>query len=61
MTKPPDSDEFDHIDHCLGNDDGLRHGGVIEDDKFSNIGIPIYKWEKAAKNKGKIKVLVEEA
>lgn len=41
--------------------DGLKVAGVIEDDKQSIIGQPLYKWEYAPPRKGKIRVVVEEA
>lgn len=41
--------------------DGLKGCGVIEDDKVSVIGQPVYKWERAAPKAGKIKIRVEEA
>lgn len=40
--------------------DGLILACILDDDKMTNIGQPIYLWEKAPKNKGKIKVKVEE-
>lgn len=40
--------------------DGLVRAGVIKNDRYSNIGMPNYKWEKAKKSEGKISVLVEE-
>lgn len=40
--------------------DGLIVAGVIENDRMGNIGIPDYRWERAPRNQGKIKVVVEE-
>ena len=40
--------------------DGLVECGVLENDRFTNIGMPTYAWEKAPKNEGKAKVIVEE-
>lgn len=39
--------------------DGLVEGRVLLSDKPSVIGIPIYRWEKTARGKGKVHVLVE--
>lgn len=40
--------------------DGLTEAGVIKDDKPSVIGQPIYLWEYARPNMGKVKIKVEE-
>ena len=40
--------------------DGLVKASILVNDKFENIGMPEYKWEKVPKNQGKIKVKVEE-
>lgn len=40
--------------------DALRHNGVLVDDRMSNIGIPIYDWQKATPKGGFIHVCVEE-
>lgn len=40
--------------------DGLVAGGVLVNDKFTNIGMPIYRWEQVPKGKGKIRVIVEQ-
>jgi hypothetical protein len=40
--------------------DGLRHAGVIADDKISNTGQWNCLWEKVAPGKGHIKLIVEE-
>lgn len=39
--------------------DGLVRAGVIENDKFTNIGSPNYLWEKGKANQGFIKVEIE--
>jgi hypothetical protein len=39
--------------------DGLREAGVLANDRYSNIGMPDYRWEKAKQKQGKIKVTVE--
>lgn len=41
--------------------DGLVECGVLEDDKRSNIGIPDYRWEKAKRGEGKVRVEVYES
>jgi hypothetical protein len=40
--------------------DGLVQAKVIANDKYDNIGMPDYRWEKAPPNQGSIKVIVEE-
>lgn len=40
--------------------DGLVAAGVLENDRFENIGMPTYLWEKAAQKEGKLKVVVTE-
>lgn len=54
----PDSDglvsSFKHII------DGLVRGRVLVNDKFENIGMPEYLWEKAAKGSGHVKIKVQE-
>jgi Holliday junction resolvase RusA-like endonuclease len=40
--------------------DGLVRAGVLEDDKGKNIGFPDYRWEKAPRGKGCVRVKVEE-
>ena len=40
--------------------DALVSCGVLVNDKRENVGVPEYKWEKVARNKGGIKVIVEE-
>lgn len=39
--------------------DGLKHAGVIVDDKMSVIGQPTYAWESVKRNAGKIRIKVE--
>ncbi len=55
----PDSDglvsSFKHVV------DGLVEAGVLVNDKFENIGMPDYQWEKCSPNKGKIRIVVAEA
>ena len=41
--------------------DGLVDAGVLVNDKYENIGMPNYLWEKTSPGKGKIKVIVEAA
>lgn len=40
--------------------DGLKDGGIIQDDKSSVVKERKYLWEKAKAKAGRIKVLVEE-
>lgn len=40
--------------------DGLITSGVLENDKFSNIGRSEYVWINTQRGQGKIKVIVEE-
>lgn len=40
--------------------DALVKGGVLANDKFTNIGAPQYLWIKCQPRKGKIRVVVEE-
>jgi hypothetical protein len=40
--------------------DSLVECGVLADDKMKNIGIPDYRWEKAERGKGYIRIQVEE-
>jgi hypothetical protein len=40
--------------------DGLIQAGVLINDKMSNIGQSVYRWEKAPRGKGKIQVIVQE-
>lgn len=41
--------------------DALVKSGILENDKPSNIGSPVYLWEKTKQGAGKIRVRVEEA
>lgn len=55
---PPDPDGLvSGFKHVV---DGLVLAGVLDNDRFSNIGMPTYLWEKAARGQGKIKIIVEE-
>lgn len=40
---------------CL---DGLVDGGILANDKWNNIGMPEYHWEKAPQKAGKIRIEV---
>lgn len=40
--------------------DSLVECGVIENDRFTNIGMPTFLWEKSPPKQGKISVVVEE-
>jgi hypothetical protein len=40
--------------------DGLVLGGVLEDDSMKHIGIPDFRWEKAPRGKGKVRIVVEQ-
>lgn len=40
--------------------DALRKCGVLEDDKWENIGMPEYRWIKGKPKQGCVKVRVEE-
>lgn len=54
----PDSDGLvSGFKHII---DGLVIGRVLVNDKFENIGMPTYLWEKAAPRGGRIRVIVEE-
>lgn len=54
----PDSDGLvSGFKHVI---DGLVEAKVLENDKFSNIGMPDYRWEKAPLKKGFITIKVEE-
>lgn len=56
-SRCPDADGLCHsFKHVL---DGLQQAGIIENDNYEHIGFPEYKWEKAKKGEGKIKVKVE--
>lgn len=41
--------------------DGLVEHGILEDDKWNNIGMPTYRWEKCPPKAGKVRVIVEES
>lgn len=57
-TRSPDADGLvSSFKHVI---DGLVESQIICDDSYSIIGMPEYKWEKAPKDKGKIKVIIEE-
>lgn len=53
----PDSDNLRGSFKCII--DALTVCGVIEDDKFENVGEPVVLWEKASPGKGRILVEVE--
>lgn len=38
--------------------DGLVAAGVLENDRFDNIGMPDYRWEKVPQRAGKVRVEV---
>lgn len=40
--------------------DGLVDAKVLVNDRFENIGMPDYRWEKGRKAKGCVKIEVEE-
>jgi hypothetical protein len=40
--------------------DSLVECGVLANDKLENIGMPDYRWEKAERKKGYIRIRVEE-
>ena len=57
-SRCPDSDGLvSSFKHVI---DGIVGVGLIPDDTYRTIGMPNYSWEKAPKNKGKIKVRIEE-
>lgn len=57
-SSSPDSDGLvSSFKHVI---DGLVYAKIISNDKYENIGMPEYKWEKSKRGKGKIKVKVEE-
>lgn len=54
----PDSDGLvSGFKHVI---DGLVEAGVLENDRWINIGMPTYRWSKAPMKAGKITVVVEE-
>jgi hypothetical protein len=57
-SRAPDSDGLvSGFKHVI---DGLVLAGVLENDKYENIGMPDYRWQKWPRGKGKIRVIVEE-
>jgi hypothetical protein len=57
-SRCPDSDGLvSSFKHVI---DGIVGAGLLPDDSYRTIGMPDYRWEKAPKGKGKIKVIVEE-
>lgn len=40
--------------------DGLVEAGVLANDRFENIGMPTYDWQKVKPKQGRIRVVVEE-
>lgn len=40
--------------------DGLVRCGVLADDKFTNIGMPVYLWEKVPRGEGRVRIVVHE-
>lgn len=57
-SSSPDSDGLvSGFKHVI---DGLVIAGVLENDKFVNIGMPTYLWRKVPAGKGMIRVVVEE-
>lgn len=54
----PDSDGLvSSFKHVI---DGLVECGVLVNDRFSNIGMPDYRWSKVKPKQGAIHVVVEE-
>ena len=57
-ARAPDADglvsSFKHVQ------DGLITAGIIEDDKWVNIGMPIYEWVKCPQKSGFIEIFVTE-
>lgn len=41
--------------------DALVKFKILKDDKFENIGLPEYRWEKATRKLGRVRVIVEES
>lgn len=55
-TQTPDPDGLvSGFKHVI---DGLTVAGVLADDKFTNIGMPEYRWEPAKIRQGKVRVEV---
>jgi len=40
--------------------DGLVFAGILENDRMENIGMPDYRWEKAPRGQGRVKIEVWE-
>lgn len=40
--------------------DALQQAGVLENDRHENIGVPLYRWEKAPRGKGVTRIQVTE-
>lgn len=54
----PDSDGLvSGFKHII---DGLVLAKVLVNDKFENIGMPTYLWEKAPQKGGRVRIIVEE-
>ena len=57
-SQPPDPDGLvSGFKHVI---DGLVACGVLENDKYENIGFPVYLWEKVPNKQGKIKIKLQE-
>jgi hypothetical protein len=57
-SSSPDSDGLvSSFKHLI---DGLVEAGILANDKFENIGMPDYKWEKCPPKKGKVVIVVEK-
>ena len=57
-SAPPDPDGLvSGFKHVV---DGLVDVGILENDRWENIGMPSYKWEKVPAKRGKIRVEVME-
>lgn len=53
----PDSDGLvSSFKHVI---DGLIEAGIIENDKYENVGMPSFVWEKGEPGKGFVRILVE--
>jgi hypothetical protein len=40
--------------------DGLVESKILANDKWENIGMPEYRWEKGAPKQGRVRIVVEE-
>jgi len=40
--------------------DGLVASGVLENDRYENIGMPQYLWQKEAPGRGRVHIKIEE-